>query len=176
MTRWSKYYFEMCNVVASNSTCHSNKIGAILVRDKSIIATGYNGPPRGVPHCGKERFSTDPFLRDHATRSIDPTYIDVDTCPRRLMGFASGDGLQYCIATHAEQNCIANAAREGVCTKGATMYVSYKIPCKDCMAVLINAGVLEIVVNIPEYYDPEAEFLVRQGGVSVRDFEGRYVS
>ena len=141
MDKWDTYFLKICETIASNSVCKSRQIGAILVRDKSIVATGYNGPPRGVPHCGKRRLEFDHNLRDRMTRTIDPTFINDDKCPRRVMGFASGDGLDYCIAAHAEQNCVANAARLGVSTLGTDLYLNDQIPCKVCLAILINAGV-----------------------------------
>ena len=111
---WDRYFRSVCLAVASKSPCHSRKIGAILVRDKSIVATGYNGPPRGVPHC-------------------DPS------CPRREAGYRSGEGLHLCPATHAEVNCVINAARLGVVTLGTTLYMNAPFPCMECTKDLINA-------------------------------------
>jgi len=88
------------------------------------------------------------------------------------MGFRSGDGLDYCIAAHAEQNCIANAARMGICTMGSTLYMNDQIPCKNCLAILINAGVKEVAVTKLELYDGEGEYLARYGGLKIRTFEG----
>jgi dCMP deaminase len=130
--------------VASKSPCHSRQIGAILVRDKSIVATGYNGPPRDVPHC-KE-------------------------CPRKAQGYASGEGLHLCPATHAEANCIINAARLGVVTLETTLYMNCIIPCWECMKLLINAGISEIVVDSAEQYHTKAAKLIEHGSPWVREF------
>lgn len=126
---WDEYYIEICNVVASRSRCLSRKIGAVLVKDKVIIATGYNGPPRGVPHC------------------------EGDICPRRTQGFESGEGLHLCPATHAELNCILSAARVGVPISGASLYLNTVLPCKDCTKAIINAGISEVVALDAGYYD-----------------------
>lgn len=173
MNRWDKYFLEICKAVASNSRCHSRQIGAILVRDHSIIATGYNGPPRGVPHCGKDRMEKDSTLYRGMTRTIDPLVASTDGCPRRAMGFASGDGLDYCIAAHAEQNCVANAARIGVNTMSSELYMNDQIPCKVCLVVLINAGVHRVTVTRLETYDDTGQFIAKYSGMEIRDFEGR---
>jgi dCMP deaminase len=127
-TNWDQYFLNICQAVAENSKCLSRKLGAVLVRHNSIVATGYNGPARGVAHC-------------------------TDTCPRRKAGYPSGEGLHLCPATHAEANCIANAARLGVCTEGCTLYLNWLTPCKDCLSLLINAGIDEIVTSSTGTYD-----------------------
>ena len=173
MDRWNEYYFGIAEVVSRNSRCHSRKIGAILVKDRSIISTGYNGPPRGVPHCGEERVKLDIFLRKWMFGTFEPRLQkDLNGCPRKAMGFKSGEGLDYCIAAHAEQNCIANAARMGIRTLDSTLYMNDQIPCKNCMAILINAGVKEVVVTKLELYDGEGEYLAKYGGLKIRTFEG----
>jgi len=126
--RWDKYFHAICCAVALKSPCQSRQIGAILVRDKSIVATGYNGPPRGIPHCGS-------------------------ICPRKAAGYKSGEGLHLCPAAHAETNCIVNAARLGVSTLNTTLYMNCITPCRECMKLLINAGVAEIVVDELTQYD-----------------------
>ena len=131
--RWDHYFHRICIAVASKSPCLSRQIGAILVRDKSIVSTGYNGPARGYPHCESGIPPEVPFEE----------YI----CPRKLKGYASGEGLHECPAAHAEGNCIANAARNGVSTTGTTLYMNCMIPCKDCAIILVNAGITEIVVD-----------------------------
>lgn len=120
---WDRYLLTICNAVSQNSKCLSRKLGAVLVRNNSIVATGYNGPARGVKHC------------------------DGPVCPRRVFGYPSGEGLHLCPAVHAEANCIANAARLGVCTEGCTLYLNWLTPCKDCLSILINAGIREVVTN-----------------------------
>jgi len=145
---WDEYFFLICQSTALKSTCLSRKIGAILVKDKSIISTGYNGPPRGIPHCGHDRFQKDEVLSNHGrfqkdevlsnTISKDKNYsalygiMDIgDTCPRKLLGYGSGTGMQLCPAQHAEINCISNAAKLGVSVIDSILYINCVIPCKD---------------------------------------------
>jgi len=143
--RWDKYFHTICIAVASKSPCLSRQIGAILVRDNSVISTGFNGPARGYFHCEGE-------------------------CPRKKMGFASGEGLIHCPAAHAEGNCIANAARIGASTVGSTLYMNCVIPCKDCMVLLVNAGISEIVADdIKLYHEMSAE-IASIGRIGIRRF------
>lgn len=145
--RWDKYFHSVCEAVASNSRCLSRQIGAILVRDSSIVATGYNGPPRGIPHC--------------------------KVCQRKELGFSSGEGLHLCPAAHAEANCIVNAARLGVSTLGATLFMNCCIPCRECLKLLINSGVKEIVVNELVEYDNHSNLLITKGQFWIREFDLR---
>lgn len=143
---WDHYFLNICKEISKKSHCLSRQFGAILVRDKSIISTGYNGPARGVEHCkGRE-------------------------CPRHRAGYKSGEHLNLCRATHAEANCIANAARNGVCTLGATLYLNGVRPCKDCTSLLINAGVVEIV-HFAGYYDSLSITIAEEAGLYVRSYE-----
>ena len=146
-TRWDKYFHEICKAVSSKSPCISRQIGAILVRDKSIISTGYNGPARGFPHC------------------VGPE------CPRRSMGLKSGEGLEHCPASHAEMNCIANASRIGSNTYGSILYMNSIIPCKFCAVILVNAGIKDIVVEKLEYYHEMSRDVFIHGSVKVRSFD-----
>lgn len=175
---WDKYFLDICNVVASHSKCLSRQIGAILVRDKSIIATGYNGPARGIPHCGSDRYEKDSRLQKAIFNSphVEETGVKFhllieESCPRQLLGFESGQGLEWCLATHAEQNCVANAARLGVCTLGTTLYMNTQIPCKTCLSILINAGVSNIVVTDFKPYDSIGDFLIEHSEIRLRLFD-----
>lgn len=178
INRWDKYFLDVCNAVANNSKCLSRNIGAVLVHDKSIIATGYNGPPRGIPHCGEDRFDKDYYLQKEMLNRLEPTYVEDigKKCPRKILGFVSGDGLDYCAAAHAEQNCISNAARMGVSTLDSTLYMNYIIPCSSCMKTLINAGITEIVVTELTFYDELAKFLAAYSEIRMRDFDGRVLT
>lgn len=139
--RWDKYFHTICKAVSSKSPCLSRQIGAILVRDKSIVSTGYNGPARGYPHC---------------RAAIGPNNL----CPRKVLGYKSGEGLHLCPAAHAEGNCVANAARNGVSTIDTTLYMNCIIPCKDCAIILVNAGIKEIVVDdVTPYHDVSVKIL-----------------
>ena len=171
----NKYFLSICNAVASKSPCLSRQIGAILVRDKSVVSTGYNGPPRGVPHCGIDRFKSDKLLADLLTSSRDYGEIwgmkDIETtCPRRLLGYESGTHLELCPAQHAEANAITNAARLGVSCLGTTLYMNSVIPCKNCFGALINAGVVEIVILDDKVYDDYTKFLINNSKIKIRTF------
>jgi len=165
MNKWDKYYLSVVKTVAENSSCFSRKIGAILVRDKSILATGYNGPPRGIPHCDTRLYDY-PYVHDFVSKRRREFYSG--KCPRQILGYKSGEGLHLCPAVHAEVNCLINAAREGVITKGCDMYLSCPIPCKDCMAAIINAGIKTVTVIEYKFYDELSRWLLEKSNLKVR--------
>jgi len=164
--RWDKYFHSVCIAIASKSPCLSRQIGAILVRDKSIVATGYNGPARGYPHCKGNKFP----VPEEGTPG-QANYPGDKVCPRRAKGYKSGEGLVECPAAHAEGNCIANAARIGASTVGTTLYMNCIVPCKDCMIILVNAGVVEVAVEKVELYHEMSAVIARYGGISIRELE-----
>ena len=169
--RWDTYFKKVCEAVGSNSPCFSRQLGALLVRDKSIISTGYNGPPRGVPHCGEERDRLDLSLaRKKSVFHKAEGLLGKEDCPRKQLGYKSGEGLDWCIAAHAERNCIVNAAREGVSTLGSTLYLNCIVPCKDCLIELINAGIEEIVCDSLERFDIGSDYLIQTSGIRIRRF------
>lgn len=168
--RWDEYFLRICGAVASNSKCMSRQIGAVLVRDNSVVATGYNGPPRGIPHCGEERLKYDKYLLERLSRTLEPAIIDASVCPRRMLGYKSGEGLDWCTAAHAERNTICNAAWLGISTHGATLYMNDQTPCKNCLIELINAGVKEVVVTNLTPYDQHSEFLMTYSKMLIRQF------
>jgi len=141
------YFYNLCVAIASKSHCLSRQIGAILVFEDSIISTGYNGPPRGVSHC------------EHA-------------CPRKAVGYPSGEGLHLCPAAHAEANCIVNAARLGIQTLDSTMYMNCPIPCAECTKLIINAGITHLVVEDASFYSTNTELMERLyiNGPKIRQF------
>lgn len=149
---WDQYFHDICVIVSSKSPCLSRKIGAILVRDNSIIATGYNGPPRGTIHCS-ERISTD------LGKGNVVAFKKCSICPRRELGYSSGKGLEHCPAVHAEMNAVIAAARSGASTLDSILYMNCVIPCKQCMGILINAGIKEIVVDSCKDYDSMSSIL-----------------
>ena len=118
---WDSYFMGIARLVAERSTCLRRHVGAVLVRDKHILATGYNGAPRGLAHCG-----------------------ELGGCYRQQHNVPSGQRHEICRGAHAEQNAIAQAARFGVVTDGATLYITNH-PCVICAKILINAGVARIV-------------------------------
>ena len=142
---WDEYFMRIAHVVASRSTCLRRKVGAILVKDKRILATGYNGAPKGLPHC--------------------------ETCLREELGVPSGQRHELCRGVHAEQNAIIQAAVFGVSTKGAVLYTT-TFPCIICAKMLINAEVEEIVYD-SDYEDPESVKILKEAGVKMRKFRLR---
>jgi len=110
----------IARLVSTRSTCLRRQVGAVIVRDRRILTTGYNGPPRGIAHC------------------------DVVGCLREQMGVPSGQRLDICRALHAEQNAIIQAALHGVYTEGAMIYVTHQ-PCFTCAKMIINAGIVRVV-------------------------------
>jgi len=143
---WDAYFHDICKVIASKSSCLSRKIGAILVRDHSVVSTGFNGPSRGIPHCK-------------------------DECPRKALGYKSGTHMELCPAQHAEENAVSNAARLGVSVLGSTLYMNSVIPCKNCFGTLINAGIVEIVVEEITVYDKHTQFLIDNSNIKIRSFD-----
>lgn len=126
---WDEYFMEIAHVVAKRSTCVRHHIGSVIVRDKRILATGYNGAPRNLPHC-----------------------IELG-CMRNELGIESGTRHEMCRALHAEQNAIIQAALYGTPTKDATLYCTHQ-PCSLCARAIINAGVQRVVFegNYPDTF------------------------
>ena len=116
---WDEYFGQIADLVATRSTCLRRKIGAVLVREKRILSTGYNGAPQGMDHC-----------------------LDIG-CLRDQLGIPSGERQELCRAIHAEQNAIIQAARHGISITGATLYCTNQ-PCVICTKMLINSGVKKI--------------------------------
>ena len=174
---WDEWYYEMCNVVAKKSKCLSRQIGSVLVKDKSIISQGYNGPPRGINTCD-ERWKSDSKLRmaggfdvlDDINFSIKYDKDLLGKCPRYVpeLGFKSGQGLEWCVAGHSERNSLINAARHGISTKDCKLYMNCGIPCTPCLVEIINAGIEEIIVTKIEYYDLSAEYVLKNSDLKYR--------
>lgn len=144
---WDDYFLRIAFVVSSRSTCLRRHVGAVLVLDKRILATGYNGAPSGLPHCNETG------------------------CLREEMGVPSGQRHELCRGLHAEMNGLLQAARHGICIDGATVYCTCT-PCSLCAKMLINGGIKRIVVA-GDYPDELASMMLNQAGidVEVRDFE-----
>ena len=134
---------QITHLVASRATCLRRKVGAILVRDKRILTTGYNGPPAGLPHCD-----------------------ELGGCLRDKLGVASGERHELSRAVHAEQNAIIQAAVHGISIEGATLYATNQ-PCSLCTKMLVNAGIREFVIA-DGYPDELAKEIMEQAGVVVR--------
>ncbi len=116
---WREYFMDITLLVARRSTCLRRSVGAVIVKDKRILATGYNGAPSGIPHC-----------------------TDIG-CLRKEMNIASGERHELCRGIHAEQNAIIQAAYHGVSIRNAILFCT-NLPCSICAKMLINAGVTEI--------------------------------
>ncbi|PNX46595.1 MAG: cytidine deaminase, partial [Thermoplasmata archaeon M11B2D] len=117
---YDEYFMEMAHVVAKRSTCLRRKVGAILVKEKHILSTGYNGAPKGLKHCAETG------------------------CIRADQNIPSGERHELCRGLHAEQNAIIQAAVFGISIKGSVLYCT-NTPCVVCVKMLINAGVTEII-------------------------------
>jgi dCMP deaminase len=175
------YYKSICDAVSKKSKCLSRQIGAIVVQEDSIVATGYNGPPRGMVHCDK-RFdecgvdSHYDSLQYEKIDNIDKSLVN-KICPRQLLGYKSGEGLHLCPAGHAEANCINNAARNQTKIYGGTMYMSCPIPCKNCLISIINSGIKEIVVSGFEIYDNESMHILTHTNpkLLIRKFNEKHI-
>jgi dCMP deaminase len=133
---WDEYFMGIAEAVSHKSHCLSHKFGAIAVTDDhQIVSTGYNGPPRGYTHC------------NHG-------FMGLGNCPRRVKGYKSGEGLEWCPAAHAERNVLINAARYGVRLNGCALYVTSPVPCRECAKEIVNAGIQEVIykdeVDYPE--------------------------
>ena len=138
---WDQYFLEIAKVVAKRSSCVRRQIGAVIVKDRRILTTGYNGAPSGLPHC-----------------------IEIG-CMRDELNIESGTRHEMCRALHSEMNAIIQAAQHGVSTKGATLYCTHQ-PCSVCSRMLINAGIVRIVYT-GDYPDEFARTLLRDAGIEV---------
>ena len=139
---WDEYFMEITRQVATRSTCLRRHVGAVIVRDKRILATGYNGAPRGMEHCDKVG------------------------CLREKMGIPSGQRQEICRGLHAEQNAFLQAALHGTSLKDAILYSTTQ-PCIICAKMLINTGIREIIIDGP-YPDKMAKNFLNQAGVKIR--------
>ena len=138
-------FMRLARAVAESSRCSSRQIGAVLVYDGSVVSTGFNGSPRGSSLC-QDRWKP---------------------CPRRELGYGSGEGTEHCSAVHAEVNAIVQAARNGISTRGTTMYAYCCQPCKGCMGTVINAGVSRLVHLELPVYDELSGVLLEESDIAV---------
>jgi dCMP deaminase len=150
---WDKYFLKVAEVISEKSHCLSVKRGCVIVKDNHIIGTGYNGPPAGYPHCewidtnGKSvltKIEWDGETGWFPQEAYNPVY----TCPRKRAGFVSGEGLEFCSASHAEVNAIISAAKFGVSIDGAILYCNFdQVPCRECSKLIINSGIKKVVLK-----------------------------
>jgi len=139
---WDGYFLEVAALVSKRATCLRRRVGAVLVKDKRILATGYNGAPKGLTHC-----------------------LDIG-CLREKLKIPSGERQELCRGLHAEQNVLVQAALYGISTRDSTLYVTNQ-PCVICAKMLINAGIKEIVISFG-YPDKLARKFLKQAKIEVR--------
>ena len=149
MDKWDQRFMELAWVISNWASCFkpNRKIGCVIVKNKRIVTTGYNGAPAGIKTC-----------------------VERGECLRKKIGIASGTHAELCYAVHAEQNAIIQAARYGINITGASIYVNTQ-PCIVCAKMLINAGIDEIVYQNP-YPDELAMSMLEEAGMKLRVFEG----
>lgn len=138
---WDEYFMQITQLVAKRSTCLRRKVGAILVRDKRILCTGYNGPPRGLAHCSEVG------------------------CLRDKLGIPSGERQEICRGLHAEQNAIIQAALYGISIKDSILYCTHQ-PCITCSKMIINAGIKKIIF-LGDYPDPLAREILKEAKIEL---------
>jgi dCMP deaminase len=139
---WDEYFMEMAQITAKRSTCLRRKVGAVIVQSKHVMAAGYNGAPKGIAHCDER-----------------------GGCYREKMGVPSGERHELCLALHAEQNAIVQAAALGQSIDGATMYITHQ-PCVICAKMIINAGIKRIIVK-EGYPDRLAVDILAEAGLKI---------
>lgn len=143
---WDHYFMDIAEMVSKRSNCSRRHVAAVLVKDKRIISTGYNGTPRGIKNCNE------------------------GGCPRCNSNTPSGEGLTECLCCHAEENSIVQAAYHGIAVAGATIYTTYS-PCLLCSKMIINAGIREVVYKQRYSIDSTSMRLLAEAGVKVRALE-----
>ena len=136
---WDNYFMMIAENVSSRSTCIRRKVGAVIVKDKRILATGYNGAPTGISHCNDEN------------------------CLRTKLNLPSGERHELCRGLHAEQNAIIQSAFHGVSIKNASIFITHQ-PCSICTKMLINSGIKEFTFKSP-YHDKLAEEMADEAGI-----------
>ncbi len=143
-----EYFMEMAHLVAKRSTCLRRHVGAVLVKDKRVLSTGYNGSPKGTLHC------------------------EVKGCIREQMNVPSGTRHELCRGVHAEQNAIIQAAYFGVSVDGSTIYTT-TYPCSMCAKILINAGIKEVVYS-EGYVDDLSKNLFAETNILIREYKAKH--
>lgn len=164
------YFLKIAKQVGKTSKCLSRRIGSVLVKDGCIISTGYNGPAKGVGHCD-ERNASFYWLLEKNTNMDRFLPWDNNICPRKNLGYKSGEGLHLCQAAHSERNAILQAAYNGISTKDSILYCYCTIPCKDCCIELVNAGVKKIVCLKGEQYDEYGKIILEEAGIEIEEID-----
>jgi len=142
---WDEYFLKIAQIVSERSTCLRRKVGAVVVKEKRILATGYNGAPSGIKHC------------------------EETGCLREKLNIPSGERHELCRGLHAEQNAIIQAAYHGVSIKDSVLYITCH-PCSVCAKMIINAGIKKIIIS-EGYPDKLAEKMLKEAGIVVKYFK-----
>jgi len=145
---WDKYFMQITELVATRSTCLRRSVGAVIVKNKRILTTGYNGPPEGLKHCD-----------------------ELGGCLRDKLKIPSGERMELSRAVHAEQNAIIQAAKLGISIDGGEMYITTH-PCFICAKMIINAGIKRIVYK-EGYPDKFAREILKEAGIKVVKFKDK---
>ena len=138
---WDEYFLSIAKLVATRSTCLRRNVGAVVVKNKQVLATGYNGAPSGAVHCEEVG------------------------CMREELGIPSGERHELCRALHAEQNAFLQAARHGISLDGGTLYITTQ-PCSICAKMIINVGIKKVVIE-GSYPDEMAVNFLNEAGVEL---------
>ncbi len=138
---WHEYFMSIAELVAGRSTCIRRKVGAILVKDKRILCSGYNGAPSGIAHCSETG------------------------CLREKLNVPSGERHELCRGVHAEQNAIIQAAYHGISVKDSVLYCTNQ-PCSICAKMIINAGIRKVYFR-NEYSDAMSEKMFSEAGIEL---------
>lgn len=140
---WDEYFMDITQVVASRSTCLRRRVGCVIVKDKRMLTSGYNGAPSGLPHCSQAG------------------------CIREREGIPSGERQELCRGLHAEQNALVQAALHGVSVAGGTLYCTHQ-PCITCTKMIINAGIVRVLFA-NSYPDALARQMFGEAGIETVD-------
>jgi len=139
------YFMMMAELVSTRSTCLRRKVGAVVVKEKRVLTTGYNGAPKGLRHCEEVG------------------------CIRQTQNIETGTRHELCRGVHAEQNAVVQAAYFGISIKGASIYTTC-FPCVLCTKIILNAGISEIIYK-NDYIDPLSKEILNETDIIVRKFE-----
>ena len=143
---WDEYFMDITCLVAKRATCLRRAVGAVVIKDRRLLSTGYNGAPSSVRHCAETG------------------------CLRQQLNVPSGERHELCRGIHAEQNAIIQAAYHGVSIKGATLYCTNQ-PCSICAKMIINAGIVRIVY-VDGYADPLSSEMLAEAGIELVKLAG----
>ena len=139
------YFMRMADLVATRSTCLRRQVGAVIMKEKRVLTTGYNGAPKGLKHCAEVG------------------------CVRTQNNIESGTRHELCRGVHAEQNAVIQAAYFGASIKDASIYTT-NFPCVMCAKILVNAGIIEVIYK-DDYEDPLSKDIMNESKVVLRRYE-----